>query len=258
MRDGDDISGATARWQFKSGTDINLDGTGNTDSGVQYFNVTGSNDYPACDETSRYLCIRTSGSGKNTYHIYDLDAALEGKKTLIKTVELTIGDYVNSSIPNDNGYNTWAFQSFDIKGDYIYTLEGVADESTDAITAGDPTLVVTCYNWRTNKYCYRSRLNYGRINNLTSGEPEGMVIRHDKYGHANLYIAVVNGPAGSRKANVYKYIIDYHSRKDIRKKTLSKSFYTAIYKKKNCCFLKQHTCSSCKKFQHRFSAGIIG
>lgn len=232
LRDGDDISGATARWQFKSGTDINLDGTGNTDSGVQYFNVTGSNDYPACDETSRYLCIRTSGSGKNTYHIYDLDAALEGKKTLIKTVELTIGDYVNSSIPNDNGYNTWAFQSFDIKGDYIYTLEGVADESTDAITSGDPTLVVTCYNWRTNKYCYRSRLNYGRINNLTSGEPEGMVIRHDKYGHANLYIAVVNGPAGSRKANVYKYIIDYHTEYDATNATATKKgddTYTKTY-----------------------------
>jgi hypothetical protein len=147
-------------------------------------------------------------------------------------VELTIGDYVNSSITNDNGYNTWAFQSFDIKGDYIYTLEGVADESTDAITSGDPTLVVTCYNWRTNKYCYRTQLNYGRINNLTSGEPEGMVIRHDKYGHANLYIAVVNGPAGSRKANVYKYIIDYHTEYDATNATATKKgddTYTKTY-----------------------------
>ena len=211
LRDGDDVSGATARWKFKNGSDINLDGTGNTDSEAVYFNVTGANDYPACDETSRYLCIRTTGSGKNKYDIFDLDQALEGKKKAIKTVEMTIGDYVNSSIPNDKGYNTWAFQSFDIKGDYIYTLEGLPDDSTEGIATGDPTLVMTCYNWRTNKYCWRTRLNYGRINNLVSGEPEGMVIRHDQYGHANLYVAVVNGAAGARKVNVYKYIIDYHT-----------------------------------------------
>ena len=210
VKDGDDTSGSTARWKFASGTDINLDGTGNTDSGVKYFNVTGSNDYPACDENSRYLCVRTSASGVNTYRIYDLDDALEDTKTLLKTVELTKGEYAQSSISKDNGYNTWDFQSFDINGDYIYVLEGCSEENSATITSGDPTLVLTCYNWRTNQYCYRKRLDYGRINSLF-GEPEGMVLRFDQYGHANLYVAVVNGPSGSRKANVYKYIIDYHT-----------------------------------------------
>ena len=210
VKSGDDTSGATARWKFSSGTDINLDGSGKTDSGVEYFNVSGSNDYPACDENSRYLCVRTSGSGINTYRIYDLDDALEGTKTLYKTVELSKGDFAQSDISSDGGYNTWDFQSFDINGDYIYILEGCSEENSKTITSGDPTLVLTCYNWRTNEYCYRERLNYGRINSLF-GEPEGMVLRFDQYGHANLYIAVVNGPSGSRKANIYKYIIDYHT-----------------------------------------------
>ena len=210
VKDGDDTSGSTARWKFANGTDINLDGTGNTDSGVKYFNVTGSNDYPACDENSRYLCVRTSGSGINTYQIFDLDDALEGTKTPIKTVELTKGEYAQSSISGDGGYNTWDFQSFDINGDYIYVLEGCSEENSNTITSGDPTLVITCYNWRSNEYCYRKRLDYGRINSLF-GEPEGMVLRFDQYGHACLFVAVVNGPSGSRKANVYKYIIDYHT-----------------------------------------------
>lgn len=210
IKSGDDTSGATARWKFASGKDINLDGTGDTDSGVEYFNVSGSNDYPACDENSRYLCVRTSGSGINTYRIYDLDDALEGTKTLHKTVQLTKGEFAQSDISGDGGYNTWDFQSFDINGDYIYVLEGCSEENSNTITSGDPTLVITCYNWRTNEYCYRKRLNYGRINNLF-GEPEGMVLRFDQYGHANLFVAVVNGPSGSRKANIYKYIIDYHT-----------------------------------------------
>ena len=210
VKDGDDTSGATARWKFASGTDINLDGTGNTDSGVKYFNVSGSNDYPACDENSRYLCVRTSSSGVNTYRIYDLDDALDEKQTLLKTVTLNKGEFANSSISKDNGYNTWDFQSFDINGDYIYVLEGCSEENTNTITSGDPTLIITCYNWRTNEYIYRKRLEYARINNLF-GEPEGMVLRFDQYGHACLFVAVVNGPSGSRKANVYKYIIDYHT-----------------------------------------------
>ena len=210
VKDGDDTSGATARWKFANGTDINLDGSGNTDSGVKYFNVSGSNDYPACDENSRYLCVRTSGSGVNTYRIYDLDDALDEKQTLLKTVTLNKGEFANSSISGDGGYNTWDFQSFDINGDYIYVLEGCSEENSNTITSGDPTLVITCYNWRTNEYCYRTRLNYGRINSLF-GEPEGMVLRFDQYGHACLFVAVVNGPSGARKANVYKYIIDYHT-----------------------------------------------
>lgn len=206
---GDDKSVSTARFKFAAGTDINFDGTGNTDSEVVYFNVSGKNEYPAVDETSRYLCVRTTSSSTNTYRIYDLDDALEGTKTLLKTVKLTKGDYASSEITNDAGYLTWSFQSFDINGDYIYMLEGVSQDASNTITSGDPTLVLTTYNWRTGQWCARERIKYGRINN-TFGEPEGFVIRPDKYGHVNAYVVVAVGSSGARKANVYKFIIDYH------------------------------------------------
>lgn len=210
---GDDKSVSTARFKFAAGTDINFDGTGNTDSGVVYFDVSGKNEYPAVDETSRYLCVRTTSSSTNTYRIYDLDDALDGTKTLLKTVKLTKGDYASSEITNDAGYLTWSFQSFDINGDYIYMLEGVSQDGSNTITAGDPTIVLTTYNWRTGQWCARERLDYGRINN-TYGEPEGFVIRPDEYGHVNAYVAIAVGSSGARKANVYKYIIDYHRQWD--------------------------------------------
>lgn len=50
-----------------------------------------------------------------------------------------------------------------------------------------------------------------RLNSFPYGEPEGIVIRPDEYGHACMYFAVVNGNAGARKVNIYKHIIDYHT-----------------------------------------------
>ena len=211
IRDGNDLTSSTARIKFKAGADVNLN-TSSDSEDIKYFNVfDAANDYPAVDETSRYLCVRTVTSTTNSYHIYDLDDALEGKKTLIKSVTLNIGDYVRPTINNDNGYNTWAFQSFDIKGDYIYCFEGLPKDEAGNIEAGKPTIVLTLYNWRTNTYVYRAKIDYGRINNLVYGEPEGMVIRPDEYGHACLYLGFVNGNAGSRKVNIFKFIIDYHT-----------------------------------------------
>ena len=211
IRDGNDLTSSTARIKFKAGADVNLN-TSSDSEDIKYFNVfDAANDYPAVDETSRYLCVRTVTSTTNSYHIYDLDDALEGKKTLIKSVTLNIGDYVRPTINNDNGYNTWAFQSFDIKGDYIYCFEGLPKDEPGNIEAGKPTIVLTLYNWRTNTYVYRAKIDYGRINNLVYGEPEGMVIRPDEYGHACLYLGFVNGNAGSRKVNIFKFIIDYHT-----------------------------------------------
>ena len=58
-----------------------------------------------------------------------------------------------------------------------------------------------------------------RFSSAVYGEPEGLVIRPDKYGHACLYFAVVNGNAGSRKVNIYKHVIDYHPGYDATNKT---------------------------------------
>ena len=205
---GNDESTSTARWKFQNNSDVNLNTSSET-TNIKYFDVTtGTYDYPAIDETSRYLCVRTVGSDDNTYHIYDLDDALEGKKTLLKEITIKIGQD-KRTFNNDNGYNTWPFQSFDINGDYIYALEGSPKDQDGNIEAGKPTIVLTLYNWRTNECVYRAFVDYGRINNLTYGEPQGVVIRHDKYGHACMYMAFVNGNEGARKVNIFKFIIDY-------------------------------------------------
>ena len=208
VNENNDKSATTARFQFKKDTDINLNVSSDNDK-VKVFNVLDAgNEYPACDETSRLLCVYTTTSSEHTYHIYDLDDALEGKQTLIKEFKVTVGQD-KRTFNNDNGYNTWPLQSFDINGDYIYVLEGAPKNTDGNIKDGEPTIVVTLYNWRTNTCVYRAYLDYGRMTGLTYGEPQGLVIRHDKYGHANLYIALVNGDTGARKVNVFKFIIDY-------------------------------------------------
>ena len=219
VNDGNDKSATTARFKFKKGSDLNLNVSSDTEN-IKIFNELGAgNEYPACDETSRLLCVYTTTTDVHTYSIYDLDDALEGKKTLIKKVNLNVGDYARPGINNDNGYATWYIQGLDINGDHLYIYEGTPKGEEGNINTTDPTILLTCYNWRTNTYVYRSMIYDSRINNAVYGEPEGLVIRPDKYGHACLYFAVVNGNAGSRKVNIYKHIIDYHPGYDATNKT---------------------------------------
>ena len=214
VNDGNDKSATTARFKFKKGTDLNLNVSNDTEN-IKIFNVSGAgNEYPACDETSRYLCVYTTTTDVHTYSIYDLDDALEGKQTLLKKVDLNVGDYARSTITNDNGYATWYIQGFDINGDHLYIYEGSAKGEEGNINSTDPTIVLTCYNWRTNTYVYRAMIYDDRFDSAIYGEPEGLVIRPDKYGHGCLYFAIVNGNAGSRKVNIYKHIVDYHPRYD--------------------------------------------
>lgn len=208
-----DKSATTARFQFKKDTDINLNVSSDNDK-VKIFNVLNAgNEYPACDETSRLLCVYTTTSSEHTYYIYNLDDALEGKQILLKTFKIKVGQD-KQSFNNDNGYNTWPLQSFDINGDYLYILEGSPKGNDGNIVKEEPTIVVTLYNWRTGNFIYRKVLDYGRMTGLTYGEPQGLVIRHDKYGHAIFYIALVNGDEGARKVNIFKFIIDYHTKYD--------------------------------------------
>ena len=210
VNDNNDKSATTARFKFQKNTDLNLNVSSDTEK-IKIFNELGAgNEYPACDETSRLLCVYTTTTDVHTYSIYDLDDALEGKKTLLKKVNLNVGDYARPAITNDKGYATWYIQGFDINGDHLYIYEGTPKDTEGNIKAGEPTILLTCYNWRTNTYVYRSMIYDARINSALYGEPEGIVIRPDEYGHACLYFAIVNGNAGSRKVNIYKHIIDYH------------------------------------------------
>ena len=210
VNDNNDKSATTARFKFKKGTDLNLNVSSDTED-IKIFNELGAgNESPACDEASRLLCIYTTTTDVHTYSIYDLDDALEGKKTLLKKVNLNVGDYARPTITNDNGYATWYIQGFDVNGDHLYIYEGTPKGEEGNINSTDPTIVLTCYNWRTNTYVYRAMIYDSRLNNFPYGEPEGIVIRPDEYGHACLYFAVVNGNAGARKVNIYKHIIDYH------------------------------------------------
>ncbi len=210
VNDNNDKSATTARFKFQKGTDLNLNVSSDTEK-IKIFNELGAgNEYPACDETSRLLCVYTTTTDVHTYSIYDLDDALEGKKTLIKKVNLNVGDYARPAINNDKGYATWYIQGFDINGDHLYIYEGTPKGTEGNINSTDPTILLTCYNWRTNTYVYRSMIYDSRLNSFPYGEPEGVVIRPDEYGHACLYFAVVNGNAGARKVNIYKHIIDYH------------------------------------------------
>ena len=219
VNDNNDKSATTARFKFQKGTDLNLNVSSDTEK-IKIFNELGAgNEYPAADETSRLLCVYTTTTDVHTYSIYDLDDALEGKKTLLKKVNLNVGDNARPGIPNDKGYATWYIQGFDVNGDHLYIYEGTPKGEEGNINSTDPTIVLTCYNWRTNTYVYRSMIYDDRLNSFPYGEPEGIVIRPDEYGHACLYFAVVNGNAGARKVNIYKHIIDYHPDYDATNQT---------------------------------------
>ena len=211
---GDDISGTyLSRFKFSNGGVLIMDGSGNTDRNVIYTKHPTDlpNAYAAVDEINRYICVSATKSGRH-YKVYDLDQYLETntfsecKGTILSKKSTT--PITGSGIPGDNGVDTWYYQGFDINGDYLYLLEGVSDEGTTAYE-GDPTVVINTYNWRTQQFLRRDRVNYARINN-TFGEPEGFTIHPDEYGNVCVYLGIAKGVIGSRKANVFKYHIDRH------------------------------------------------
>lgn len=210
-----DLSGTSiSRFKFVSGGVRILDGSGETDSSVKYFEHPAgySNAYGAVDEMNRYLCISSSGSGRR-YYIYDLDEYLEGKTnpTQIASVKLSTGDdpITGTGLSQDNGFCTWSYQSYAINGDYLYLLEGESDDTSKPVTSGDPIVVISTYNWRTGQFLRRDRINYARIND-TFGEPEALTIRPDEYGNVCTYLGIAVGSSGARKANVLKFHTDRH------------------------------------------------
>lgn len=210
-----DLSGTSiSRFRFESGKTLILDGSGETDGDVVYFEHPAglSNAYGAVDEASRYLCVSSSGSGRQ-YYIYDLDEYLEGNSnpTLIKKVTLKNGNdpVTGTGLSNDNGFCTWSYQSYAINGDYLYFLEGESQDTDNPVVSGDPVVIISTYNWRTGQYLLRTRVNYARIND-TFGEPEAFTIRPDIFGNVSAYLGIAVGSSGSRKANIFKYHVDRH------------------------------------------------
>ncbi len=210
-----DLSGTSiSRFEFVSGGDRILNGSGDTDSNVKYFKHPEglSNAYGAVDEINRYICVSSSGSGRQ-YYIYDLDEYLEGKTspTLYGSVKISTGAdaITGSGISKDTGFCYWSYQSYAINGDYLYFLEGESQETSKPVTSGDPVVIISTYNWRTGQFLRRDRINYGRIND-TFGEPEAMTIRLDEYGNVCTYLGIAVGASGARKANVFKFHTDRH------------------------------------------------
>lgn len=212
------------------------------------------NVYGTADELSRYFCFSSSGGGGRQYCIYDLDDILEGKANprLIKRVNIKKGakplayeqkqassnkDLLSDFTSVDEGFETWSYQSYAISGDYLYLLEGIHDSykgETDpetgeytkqpTIDAGDPTTIISTYNWRTGQYLKRTRINYGRTNR-SYGEPEGIVVRPDIYGHTTLYLALADGASGERAASIYKFYVDRYIKHDDSGSTLTYEKY---------------------------------
>ena len=164
-----------------------------------------NNEYPAIDEVSRLFCSRTTGTGKNYFQIFDLDEMLADPSSAkaIKSVTLNKGDNPTSNA-SDKGYNTWDHQGYTIHGDYLYIMEGVGTESSTALS-GKPTLFLHVYDWRRNKFVYRRRLSDATLLANTHGEPEGVKVRLNSSGHAEILVGVAVGSSGSRKAAIYKY-----------------------------------------------------
>lgn len=184
--------------------------------------------YPSVDQTNR-LFVEFTNKSKNTFAIYDLDAVynyLSGSSTTkpdpLKFVKLTSKDatykfsstnsdyaaYVNA----DEGLFTWPHQGYTVSGDYIYIFEGVGDNHVE--TAGStgatavnkkPTIFVTAWNWRTDKFAYRKPILRSAVLSLNYGEPEGLKMHRDDKGRTHMITGVVTGASGARKYNLLDF-----------------------------------------------------
>lgn len=205
-------STACCWFPWVSGAVVDMRKTSFTHNGKTYpiytFDIDGKKgEYPAVDEVSRHFVSRYPSGSKNVYAIYDLDNVIsnQSKATPRKVVTLTKGDNPTST-SGDNGYNTWAHQGYAISGDYLYMLEGVSSENSTAINKKS-TIALHVYNWRTNTFAYRKVLTASNttLSGNTFGEPEGVSVRRNSSGHAELLFGVAIGNTGARKAVIYKY-----------------------------------------------------
>ncbi len=204
------VSKGTAWFEFVAGAVVDCRKSSFTYGGKTYpvysFENNGKTDeYPHIDEVSRLFVTRGKSSGNSYFRIYNLDTFLAdpANATPIKTVVINKGSNP-TSVSGDNGFNTWYFQSYAVCGDYIYWFEGVSAVDDNAL-ASKPTAFVHAYNWRTNEFKYRVQLKNSALYNLTYGEPEGITVRRNSSGVAELYVGLANGAVGARKAIIFKY-----------------------------------------------------
>ncbi len=192
----------------------NSDGT-KTFEIKKFYNPLGNgNPYPSVDQTSRLFLERNTSGSKVRLCIYNLDDVIEqgGDATPLKVVTIkkatssAEGDNPNpNNITGDRGFQTWDPQGLTISGDYLYFNEGVGEGNEEAID-GQPTVVVSAYNWRTDKFAYRKRIKASTILNLVHGEPEGIKVHRDDKGRPCLLVGIATGASGARKANIFSYL----------------------------------------------------
>ena len=200
----------------------------------QWENTLGANgetlksQYPTVDQTNR-LFAEYSNKSKNTFAIYDLDEMynyLSGSSSTrpvpLKVIKLTSkdatykftssdaahADYVNA----DKGLFTWPHQGYTVSGDYIYIFEGVGSTHVESATSpgasavnSKPTVFVTAWNWRTDKFAYRKPILRSAIVNIDYGEPEGIKMHRDAAGRTHMIVGIVTGNGSSRKYNLFDF-----------------------------------------------------
>lgn len=202
------------RFKFKSGAELVVDGRANSTVGLQYYtHPKGHNNVLAdVDPVNRYICYSSTVTGKRVYYIYNLDDFLDSKDTYCGKLTVALGadPITGSGVTKDTGFQFWDYQSFTFNGDYLYTLEGECKYSSDVITSGKPPIIVNTFNWRTGQNLVRKLIDYGRINDMPWGEPEGMTIRPDVFGHMQLYLAITNNGANGGNFSVFKFHVDRH------------------------------------------------
>lgn len=168
--------------------------------------------YPAVDEVSRLLVLRSRSGSSMRFVVYDLDAFLSdpANATALRNFTIHKGDNPSGLNAADKGHNTWDHQGFTVSGDYLYILEGVSSsgnpdgEGTPPIN-GKPTIFLDCYNWRKKTFVYRKWLNNSTLLSNVHGEPEGIKVARNPEGHAELLLGIAVGNSGARKCAIYKY-----------------------------------------------------
>ncbi|MBR5745066.1 MAG: hypothetical protein IKX94_07055, partial [Muribaculaceae bacterium] len=182
--------------------------------------------YPAIDLENRLFCERMP-NGKVWFAIYDLDDVFNNLNDAkpLKNFGLTKKDsnykFTSSSSTYtayanaDKGLQTWPMQGFTVSGDYLYLLEGVGEDGyTDAsgnnypAVNNEPTIFMTVWNWRTDKFAYRKPIVRSVIKNLVHGEPEGVQVYRDDVGRSHLLIGVSTGASGDRAENIFEFSLD--------------------------------------------------
>ncbi len=174
--------------------------------------------YPTVDRDNNLYVERETLNGVVYVAFYNLDDVFNNVNdaTPIKVIEIPYDSNPYSSsdsslqgfVSKDTGFQTWPAQGFGVSGDYVYFLEGVGEEDSDAVTyssAKIPTVMFHVINWRDDKFAYRKPTVRKAIIGLTHGEPEGVKFHRDSNGRTHMLVGIASGASGARRANIFDF-----------------------------------------------------